>query len=242
MAERGYHKCKACPKLFISENARMRRLQFAEDHINWMPHRWHHVLWSDEYTFTTSKQRKAWVIRTQGERYCPDCLQHRFYSGRASFSIWAAVGWNYKSPLVFLTGHGQRGGMSKDDYKEQVLVQHVAPFYYYHRDEGFIYMEDDNKAHGINDEDMRQWKAERGIACLEGWPPSSPDFNPIENIWRILKQRLKSYGPFTNLESLKNALQEEWTKLTQDEIRKCLVTMPWRMEEAVERRGLATRF
>lgn len=89
---------------------------------------------------------------------------------------------------------------------------------------------------------MQQWKAERAIVCLDEWPPSSPDFYPIENVWRVLKQRLKSRGPFLDLESLKRALIEEWDRLTQDEIRQYLISLPQRMEEAVERRGLATRF
>ena len=33
----------------------------------------------------------------------------------------------------------------------------------------------------------------RHVTRLEGFPPSSPDINPIEQIWGILKQALKAY-------------------------------------------------
>lgn len=220
----------------------MQRLIFADEHRNWSINRWKFVICSDECTFTTGKQRKVFVIRTEGERYCPDCLQHRYHSGRSSFTVWAAIGWDYKSELVFLDGHGARGGMSKTDYRDQVLVPHVAPFFAANEGKGYLYMEDGNKAHGLKNSEVKRWKEERGITCLEDWPPSSLDFNPIENIWRLLKQRLKSRCPFLDLQSLKNALQEEWDRLTQDEIRKYMISLPCRMEEALERNGLATRY
>ncbi len=131
--------------------------------------------------------------------------------------------------------------MSKEDYKRQVLNGVVTPFFILHESEGLIFMENGNKAHGLKDEEIKRWKTEHDITCLEHWPLPSPDFNPIENIWRLLKQRLKN-RMFTKVEDLKRALQEEWDKLTQWEIQKQLITLPWRMEEAVERNGLATRF
>lgn len=66
------------------------------------------------------------VIRLPGERYCSYTCQNRYRSGRTSFAIWAAVGWNYKSPLVFLDGHGAKGECTRQDYIEQVLEPVVA--------------------------------------------------------------------------------------------------------------------
>ncbi len=89
---------------------------------------------------------------------------------------------------------------------------------------------------------MQRYKADRGVTCILQWPPSSLDFYVIENVWRILKQRLAQRGVFINLESLEAALQEKWDRLSQDEIQNLIITLLWRMEEAIERNGLATRF
>ena len=40
---------------------------------------------------------------------------------------------------------------------------------------------------------------------VENWPPQSLDLNPIENVWRILKQRVKRRKPTTK-EELKRFL------------------------------------
>lgn len=240
LAAWGYHKCKACPKPFISEAARQKRLLYCKEKLDWDINKWKPFIFSDECTFTTGKQQKAYVIRTDQERYCPDCLQHRYHSGRATFSIWAAIGWDFKSELIFIESHGSGGGMSKEDYKEQILTRYVGPLL---KDKlGLIFIEDGNTAYRLKDDAMKKFKADLHITCLSFWPPSSPDFNPTENVWRIIKQRLKNWGPFLRIEDLKAAVQEEWDKLTQLEINKLLVTLPQRMQEAYERNGLATRF
>ena len=77
---------------------------------------------------------------------------------------------------------------------------------------------------------------------MDFWPASSPDFNPIEKIWCLLKQRLMQQGPFLQLDDLKAALREEWDKLTQEEIRQYIQSMPACLQEAEERKGWATSY
>ena len=48
-------------------------------------------------------------------------------------------------------------------------------------------------------------------------PAQSPDLNPIEGIWLIIKQRIRR-RVFDSEEELKEALQEEWDKITMEEI------------------------
>ncbi len=39
------------------------------------------------------------------------------------------------------------------------------------------------------------------------WPPASPDLNPIENIWQIIKQQLRKYTPaITTIAQLQEAV------------------------------------
>lgn len=49
-------------------------------------------------------------------------------------------------------------------------------------------------------------------------PTQSPDLNPTEAIWNIIKQRLRR-RLFDSEEEVKQAFQEEWNKITLKEIR-----------------------
>jgi transposase len=65
----------------------------------------------------------------------------------------------------------------------------------------------------------------------------SPDLNPIEGIWNIIKQRLRR-RVFYSDEEVKAALQEEWDKITMQEIRKRIATMPRRCTRLVNNKGM----
>lgn len=53
-----------------------------------------------------------------------------------------------------------------------------------------------------------KWFAENAIDLLP-WPAQSPDLNPIEHLWGILKREVQQY-PTTSKEMLKKVLKQEW--------------------------------
>jgi len=113
----GYRRCIACPRPFISRIQAKKRLAFALEHrwwgtSDWAASRpgggdWRKVIWSDECSFELGKNGRIWVIRRVDEKKCSDCIKSVYRSGRVSVMIWGAIGWDWKSPLVFL----ERGGM-----------------------------------------------------------------------------------------------------------------------------------
>ena len=63
-------------------------------------------------------------------------------------------------------------------------------------DPDWILLEDNDNSHGTRgnaDNKCKQAKRRLGIKW-EANPPESPDLNPIETIWRTVKQRLKNRG------------------------------------------------
>jgi transposase len=105
------------------------------------------------------------------------------------------------------------------------------------------YMEDNAPIHGTTESgSLLLYKRQLGIPTM-WWPPSSPDFNPIEQIWRILKQRIKhrQHPPRTR-EELIQAIQEEWDRLKPKDWQKYIDNMEDRMKEAKKRHGLQTRY
>ena len=48
------------------------------------------------------------------------------------------------------------------------------------------------------------------------WPPNSPDLNPIDYaVWSALQQQVQHNRKFTTVDQLKQAIVEEWNKLSQ---------------------------
>ena len=71
----------------------------------------------------------------------------------------------------------------------------------------FIFIEDSAKVHKGK---ARLPKLEAGIRGFD-WPPSSPDLNPIEKVWRWMKHELsKLPNPPTSIEGMKAKLQKLW--------------------------------
>ena len=83
---------------------------------------------------------------------------------------------------------------------------------------------------------------ERGIRLLP-WPPSSPDANPIENLWSLVKRRLKS-SRCSSKSALIAAFIQVWNhdEEIQQMCKKLIQSMPDRIEAILASKGGSTRY
>jgi hypothetical protein len=82
----------------------------------------------------------------------------------------------------------------------------------------FVLMEDGASPHTASYTSREREK--QGVPKLD-WVSNSPDFNPIERIWTLLKRRIqrrRASERVTTVADMKLVLQEEWEKITVEEI------------------------
>jgi hypothetical protein len=133
---------------------------------------------------------KEKVTRKRKERTCPICIQHQLHRGHTTpIHAWGAIGYRYKSPLLFLHSHGKNRAFIQRDYLAQILAPYIQGII-----EAFaaithslrpavepLFMEDGNSAHGHKSTHncYAKWRIAHGIILMLH-PSTSPDINPIE--------------------------------------------------------------
>ena len=80
-----------------------------------------------------------------------------------------------------------------------------------------------------------KWFKDNNIRLLN-WPPSSPELNPIENIWDCFDKELRRLKP-TNIGQLQTMIEDLWRSVTCQQCQKLVDSMPRRVKECVLARG-----
>ena len=72
-------------------------------------------------------------------------------------------------------------------------------------------------------------------------PSQSPDLNPIEHAFHLLKTKLKGKCP-KNKQELKTVAVEAWKSITRDETQCLVMSMRSRIQVVIDCKGFATKY
>jgi len=169
--------------------------------------------------------------------------RHRTKSWNApSVMIWAAIGYNFKSKLVFFPKLDKNGEtkttawrLNGKRYRQRVLPSLLRDLSKDKRPlSNWIFMQDGASCHVAKETLL--YLENKGLRTIGDWPPHSPDLSPIENLWNTLKRRVSMRYPETQAQ-LEKAVKEEWNKLTHDEINPYIDSFGKKLNRCEERRG-----
>ncbi|KAH7963545.1 hypothetical protein HPB52_021621 [Rhipicephalus sanguineus] len=186
-----------------------------------------------------SDQRKtAAVFSTACPTYQPKFLQRVSKSGRSTVSVWGMITKDGLGPLVRIDGK-----FTANKYCEILTtVAHRELAKVHFSGAGPVFQHDRSPVH--TSKKVEALLRQLNIAVLE-WPPQSPDFNIIENIWGQMKAALASkplHG--TSRDSIWRAVHAEWERLKLDAtlVDSLNSSLPRRMAAAIASGGDATRY
>lgn len=137
----------------------------------------------------------------------------------------------------------QGNSMTQEFYAEHILPLHIKHIKWleqkYKRQ--VVFMEDNDPSHGHRNTRSRpmQLKLNAGITTLQH-PAQSPDLNPIEPIWMIIKERLRG-GTWPTVTAFKIAIEREWRRVSQGSIRRRIREMPARCQRLIDTKGARIR-
>lgn len=210
------------------------RLYFCNKYKNWSPEDWENVMYSDESTFTQFYSFTRHVRRPPGKRhdpkYCTAAVKQC-----AKLMVWASF-----------SGKAGRGGLwfmppgetiTAATY-QSILEEKLLPFRDIQQVEYFLH--DGAPCHMAKS--VTKWLREHRIPVIGPWPGSSPDLNPIENLWVQMKKKVAASNP-TSAADLKEAIRRVWVTETSLEACKILArSMPKRIASVLAAKGRSTKY
>ena len=227
----------AVRKPFVSKVNAMKRVMWCRGRRGWSLKDWKRVIWSDECKIELwqgSRDRR--IRRTSSERFNQDCIAPTMKHGGGSLMVWACFCWDKLGPIVVV-----EGSMDRQKYIE-VLENQLYPFWKKtkRRNRSLWFQDDGAPCHraGL----VKNWKVERRIRSLL-WPAQSPDLNPIEHVWNILKSKIQRRRPLPqNVNQLRDAIYEEWREIDPPMLRKLVSSMRSRIQSVIRSKGYQTKY
>uniref|UniRef100_A0A9J7YZN5 Tc1-like transposase DDE domain-containing protein n=1 Tax=Cyprinus carpio carpio TaxID=630221 RepID=A0A9J7YZN5_CYPCA len=227
---RAIHRCRlklyrSKKKPYLNMIQKHRCFLWAKVHLKWTVAKWKTVLWSDESKFEVLFGKLGrHVILTKEDKDNPSCYQ-RSVQKPASLMVWGCM-----TACGMGSLHIWKGTINAERYI-QVLEQHMLPSRRrLLKGRPCIFQHDIARPH----------TASTTTSWLLKWPACSPDLSPIENIWCIIKRKMRQRRPKT-VEQLEACIRQKWDSIPIPKLEQ-LVSVPRRLQTVIKGRGDATQW
>lgn len=229
----GYRSYRAKKKPLINDSQRKKRIQFARKYQDWTLEKWRTVLWSDESTFCVSGTTSNRVYRRPGSdpndpRYTQKTTKHP-----QSLMVWGCFTFSGLGDLVVFP---KNTTITKEVYLE-LLMDHLELSF--EKTKAEIFQQDGAPAHTAKI--VKEWLDNCEINTIKDWPGNSPDISPIENLWAVIKAKLRDRDTST-LPKLEKELRTCWADFKPETLQNLADSIPKRLKEMLKKKGNAIKY
>lgn len=230
--EMNLHGRRPRRKPLLKQRHKTARMEFAESHTNETEGYWQNILWSDETKinlFGSDGVQHVW--REVGEDYHQDCVVPTVKHGGGSVLVWGCMSSSGVGEMTFIDGI-----MNARVYVDILQTFMLSSLKKLGR--RGIFMQDNDPKHTARV--TKEFLHSKKVKTME-WPSMSPDLNPIEHLWGILKRKVEERNP-SSKEQLKKIISDEWKKISPDVCSKLVSSMPRRIKAVIENKGGHTKY
>lgn len=216
LANHGFKKKLPLATPMLTKAHKAKRVEWARNHIN---DNWNKTLFTDETSF--------WLFRNTVERWYKGTRPvRRIPKDRTRINAWGGICIKGKTSL-----HCFRDNMTGASYVD-IIREHLPEV-----DELFgkrwRFLQDNDPKHTSK---IAKEFLQANVPTIVDWPSNSPDINPIENLWSIIKRGVEIRQP-QNIEELDRFMVEEWEKVSKSIIVNLIMSMSERCQLVIDCKG-----
>ena len=218
----------------IRNTNKVKRVDFAKLYIGKPLSFWRYVFWTDEMNVQAQPNGEIAYYRI-GPRTLPENIPYNLQVQSGGFSVmfWGGFTSFGFGPLVAFP----KGKIDQHAYKK-LLEETVVPYLkklQAKKRKKFVFMQDNAPSHKTK---MVMQFLEDSKLDVFNWPPQSPDMNPIETVWAIIKARRKKlYGRATSRDELIKQVKDIWKTLPKELAFNLAMRSPKVLGQTIKARG-----
>ncbi len=214
---------KLIPKLkpMLTEEHKRQRVIWCRQHQDT---NWSRVFFSDESTFQFFSNKFA--VWSKGK---PKRKAKPKYSPK--LMVWGGISMRGTTNLSVIAG-------TVDSRVYQNILNENIPTMSALYPDGYILQQDNARPH-TSRTTIEFFKKYRLVVLK--WPAGSPDLNPIENLWAIMKRKLERAQKRT-ISEWKAEIEKIWSDIRPDVIKSFIESMPRRIQMVIEADGKIIKY
>lgn len=217
----------------LTDDHRLARLDFAAKFVDMPPEFWMDWLFTDEKKFF------VWLLTPR--QWCEEDERPEIQpttSCPPQVYVWGGISWKGRTPL-----HRIESGLTKESFLsllQETMEPAVEDFARNPKDWWFQQDSTERGTHGSLL--VRGWLKENTPHYCRPWPAMSPDLNPIENLWKLLSDKMRRWQGDRTSAEFWDQLQVEWENIPQEKIQRLILSMPRRLAAVIENEGRPTKY